>query len=331
MTPRPGRHIVHIGYHKTASTWFQKNYYPRVTNAQLIPRATVVQGFLGQSALLWDKERAKALLGLDVGKRKILCEEELSGYLHNGGLFGCLSKDMVERLQKTAPEADVVIFIRNQADIISACYAQYIRGGGTASVNRYLWPKRYLSKGAESRYYKIPRFSFDHFDYWPLISRYIEYFGAGRVHVFAYEALRKDPDEFLARFEQELELEVAPDPANRIKRRNISYSLPIMYLARFLNLFTRRTVQDKYYLVHIPFWYSVRRFILETLNKLPFTGTRPSPEQLLGKANLAYIQKRYSDSNAKLARELNLPLAQLGYPVSSDPGKGHLPKAGSSG
>jgi len=331
MTPRPTRHIVHIGYHKTASTWFQKNYYPRVTNAQLIPRATVVQGFLGQSALLWNEHRARSLLELDDNKRKILCEEELSGYLHNGGLFGCLSKDMVERVKKTLPDADIVIFIRNQADIISACYAQYIRGGGTASVNRYLWPQRYLSKGAESRYYKIPRFTFDHFDYWPLISRYIDYFGADRVHVFAYEALRNDPDRFLADFAQDLGLELAPSYPTRVKKRNVSYSLPIMYLARFLNLFTRRTVQDKYYLVHIPLWYSVRRFMLESINKLPFTGTRPSPKQLLGKTNLAYIQERYSDSNARLARELGLPLAQLGYPVTQNPEKGDTLKTESSG
>lgn len=321
MTEQKVRHLVHIGYHKTASTWFQKNYYPRVTNAQLIPRATVVQGMLGQSALLWDSHQARDRLGLGDGARKILCEEELSGYLHNGGLFGCLSKDMVTRLHKTLPDADIVIFIRNQADIISACYAQYIRGGGTASVNRYLWPQRYLSKGAESRYYKIPRFSFDHFDYWPLIKHYLDYFGSDRVHVFPYEAFRSNPDSFLADFEKELGLELTPDASPETKKQNVSYSLPIIHLARFLNLFTRRTVQDKYYLMHIPLWYSVRRFILESINKLPFTGTRPGPEKLLGKRNLTYITERYRDTNALLEKELGLPLEKLGYPIAPKPAK----------
>ena len=36
--PRP---IVHIGYHKTATTWFQKHFYPCVRNARFVARERV--------------------------------------------------------------------------------------------------------------------------------------------------------------------------------------------------------------------------------------------------------------------------------------------------
>jgi len=304
------RHLVHIGYHKSATTWFQKVYYPTVFNARYVDRDLVKRAFLDASAFHWDANDAKRVLKVDEGQRIVVCEEGLSGYLHNGGLFGCLSKDMAYRLRAVFPDPDIVIFIRRQTDMIAASYAQYIRGGGTFSVKRYLWPQRYLT-GAESRYYKIPRFSFDHFEYLPLIRHYIDLFGRERVHVFPYEALQNDSQGFLDDFEARFALEVDRQSL-RSGRRNVSYRLWVMPLARLLNLFTRRTVLDKHYLVHIPYWYTARRWMLETVNRLPVGGS-PSPERLLGAANTAYIRERYAESNRRLVEELDLPLARFGY------------------
>lgn len=307
------RHLVHIGYHKSATTWFQQVYYPGVENARYVDREQVRRAFLEDSALHWRAPAARDLLHLDSGRRLILCEESLSGYLHNGGLFGCLSKDMAQRLRAAFADADIVAFIRRQPDMIAACYMQYIRGGGTFSVNRYLRPQRYLSHGAESRYYKIPRFSFDHFEYRPLLHYYIDLFGRDRVHVFPYEALREDSDAFLEEFERRFDLCVDREnlPGGR---RNVSYRHWLIPVARLLNLFTRRTVLDKHYLVHVPYWYSARRWILETLNRLPVGGA-PAPGRLLGQENMAYIHERYRDSNRQLAAEFDLALDRYRYPL----------------
>jgi hypothetical protein len=307
------RHLVHIGYHKSATTWFQTVYYPGVANARYVDRNVVKQAFLEHSALQWNAGKALETLAQVDGERLILCEEELSGYLHNGGMFGCLSKDMVGRIHAVLPEADIVVFIRSQPDMIAACYAQYIRGGGTFSVNRYLWPQKYLSHGAESRYYKIPRFSFDHFEYLPLLRCYAEQFGRDRVHVFPYEALREDSGQFLDDFEARFELRIDRAKLRR-GRRNVSYRMWLIPAARLLNLFTRRTVLDKHYLVHIPYWYSIRRWMLETLNKIPL-GSAPSAPQLLGASNMGYINERFRDTNRLLAKEFDLPLERYDYPL----------------
>ncbi|HSH43720.1 MAG TPA: hypothetical protein VK973_16485 [Arenicellales bacterium] len=307
------RHLVHIGYHKSATTWFQQDVYPRVENLRYVDREQVRRAFLDDSALHWRAETARRILQLDVGDRLILCEEGLSGYLHNGGLFGYLSKEMAHRLQAAMPESDVVVFIRRQPDMVAACYAQYIRGGGTYSVDRYLWPRRYLSHGAESRYDKIPRFSFDHFEYLPLLRHYRALFGAERLHVFPFEALKADSVGFLADFASRFDLRIDPESPGR-GRRNVSYRLWLMPVARVLNLFTRRTVLDKHYLVHIPYWYTTRRWMLERLNRIPL-GRAPSPARLLGPRNMDYIQQRYGESNRQLAEEFALPLETYDYPL----------------
>src|SRR5690606_20369113 len=81
--------VVHLGYHKTATTWLQKQLFPRATSHEFIPRKTVQQAFLAPSGMHFDAEEARRVLGLDNRNRPVLLSEEnLSGYLHNGGLHG---------------------------------------------------------------------------------------------------------------------------------------------------------------------------------------------------------------------------------------------------
>ncbi|MDZ7840053.1 MAG: hypothetical protein U5R46_04400 [Gammaproteobacteria bacterium] len=70
-------------------------------------------------------------------------------------------------------------------------------------------------------------------------------------------------------------------------------------MARLLNLLTRRTVLDKHYLVHIPYWYSARRWILEILNRLSVHGAS-SPDRLPGPDNMYYVFARCAESDVKL-------------------------------
>ena len=309
--PRP---IIHIGYHKTASTWFQRVYYRRVKNLRYIHRRLVKRAFLERGGFDFDVQSARDTLELSSPDEPvILCEEELSGYLHNGGLHGFLSLEMARRLHATFPDARIVVFIRSQPDMMAACYQQYIRGGGTYLPERYLHPSRYL-RGAAADSYKIPRFAFEHFRYLPLIMHYETLFGRDSVHVIAYEEFRRDTDRFLERYAALMGLDVEPEGVS-LRRRNASYSLPIVRLARVLNRFTYRTVNDKRYWLDIPNWYSRRRKILEGLNKKSWLGRPPSAEQLFGTREVLEIEDSFRESNRKLADHAGLGLADLGYPL----------------
>jgi hypothetical protein len=308
--PRP---VIHIGYHKTATTWFQKAFYPRVTNLRFVPRDAVRAALLDDTAFEFDAAKARETLGVAPGEPVALCEEGLSGYLHHGGLNGYLSKEMAHRLNALFPDANVVIFIRAQPSIVAASYQQYVKGGGTHSFERYAFAGSYL-KGGRAERAKAPRFTFDHFEYLPLIRHYRDLFGAERVHVFAYEAFRRDRAAFLADFTQRLGLEVdlADVPVEASKNR--SYGMATLEIVRALNLFTNRTVLDKRYLLHIPGWYGLVRGIGEALNALPF-GKPPSARRLLGRQGTDWIAQRYWKSNVELAALTGLDLAAYGYPL----------------
>jgi hypothetical protein len=309
------RAIVHIGYHKTASTWFQESVYPRVTSHAYVPRERVKRAFLSASALQFDADWTREALELEPGRPPILCEEELSGYLHTGGLMSFLSKEMAARIRAVLPDARVLIFVRAQPEMIAACYQQYLRGGGTHSPRRYLWPADSL-RGAAAAPYKIPRFSFDHFDYDRLVSHYVMLFGAANVGVYAFEPLQHDAHGFLERFakDEELALDL---PGVSLAKRNASYSPAIARLARGLNRFTSRAVGDKRHWLHVPYWYALRKKAIERLQATGALGARATPEQLLGEQAAAWIRQRYCESNRRLAALVPWDPAAYGYPLDA--------------
>jgi hypothetical protein len=317
--------VIHIGYHKTGTTWFQKRFYPRVTSHRYIDRERVRHAFIEDTAFRFDPERVDERLGVTPGEKLILCEEGLSGYLHNGGLMGHFSKAMAERLHAAFPQATIVLFVRSQPEMIASCYQQYVRGGGTHPPQRYLFPDLYLH-GAASEAHRIPRFCFDLFDYLPLIETYVALFGPERVRVYPFEAMKAGGADFLRGFADDLGLEVDVEAVVR-ERENGSYALPLIPLARVLNLFTYRTVADKRCLVHIPYWYTVRRALLEALNRTGLFGKPPSARRLLGDGIVDWIRERFWEGNSELARRYALPLADYGYPIAK-PNRAAAPPLG---
>ena len=51
--------IVHLGYHKTATTWLQKQLFPRAQSHEFIPRKTVQQAFLAPPGMHFDPAEAR--------------------------------------------------------------------------------------------------------------------------------------------------------------------------------------------------------------------------------------------------------------------------------
>jgi hypothetical protein len=311
--------IVHIGYPKTATTWFQKSFYPHVRNRHYVDRKRVNAAFLHTNALAFDPAEARAQLGFgDVAADSIgsaiLCEEGLSGYLHNGGVAGFVSKGVAEALRATLPDARIIIFIRAQPTMIVASYQQYIRSGGTYGPHRYVFPNDFLG-GAEAVAYKQPRFDLDHFLYSRLIGLYEALFGRDNVHVFLFEEFQQRGLDFLHDIAVELGLDPDWDEVS-LQRRLASYGLSLTWIARLLNLFTAHSVLDKHHLVDVPGWHRPRRALLEALNRTALFGKPPTPKRLLGKDTLRRVERHFAEDNRRLAERRNLSLELFGYPLA---------------
>ena len=197
--------IVHLGYHKTATTWLQKQLFPRASSHDFLCRKAVQDAFLAPAGMHFCPQQAARVLALEGRNRPVLLSEEnLSGYLHNGGLHGFLAPEVARRIKAVLPDARIVIFIRNQFEICRATYAQYVSGGGTWGQGRYFETARRV-RGALTRPWKAPAFEFEHFEFDRLIAHYDALFGKDRVLVYPYEWLR-DRDSLIARMEADLNL-----------------------------------------------------------------------------------------------------------------------------
>jgi len=314
MNARP---IIHVGLHKTATSWFQTQFYPCLTSHRWIDRLEARNALLTE-AFSFDPGAARLGLGLDADPQPyVFCDEDLTGILHNGGLMtGFLARRLAERLHLLAPEAQIVIFVREQLSFAAACYHQYVREGGTGSPRRYLFPDQYrhLSK---VRPFKTPRFDVSQLDATGLIGHYDSLFGPENVHVFAYEQFAEDAGAFLRQFKARLAIEGGPDSAGRAV--NASYRRGLLPLARTLNLFTERSVADKRVILHIPYWYPVRKHLLARLNRLPLFGSRPTPEELFGADAAAWLRGRFAEANRQLQLRIGIALDRLGYVLDAPP------------
>ncbi len=305
--------IIHIGIHKTASSWFQKELFPNVPGTWLVSRRQVRQWFLEPRAGRFDPAATRqAIIDQAGGRRPILSEENLSGYPQNGGLGGLVPAMAAERLAATLPDACVLILLRNQPSAIAATYRQYVRSGGTYCARDYLHASS-RDEGARRHWYKVPLFDPDHFDYDGLVEVFAGRFGRDRVHPFLFEAFEADPTKALAEIAGALHAEFPAADTGRIVNRSApSQWLPAL---RFLNRFTRLSVLDKNHWLHLPGWYGRR---LRLIKWLAPDGERipAKPAGILGADSVQAIERRFAASNRRLADRWQLPLQEYGYQLS---------------
>ena len=304
--------IIHIGYHKTATTWFQKRFYPLVENYRYVPRRAVQEAILETSALQFSPERAlERLAEEDDGRPLLLCEEELSGNPHSAGMRGAFSKDVAGRLRAIFDNPTIVVFIRNQVEMAAALYRNYVREGGTYRPRRYFFPEQYR-KDIARHPFKYPVFSFDHLDYGGLLAYYAELFGRKNVHVFSYEAFREEPGKFANELGARLGLRL--DTAGlAFSRENEGDASRSLALTRLLNRLSYRNVLDKRWCLNL-LSNKLRSQPRRWLNGTVLGGPIPDAETLLGPELVETIRQRFAHSNGRLAEDWGLPLGRLGYP-----------------
>lgn len=302
--------IAHIGYHKTGTTWFQNYFYPYVNSHHYIHRNLVRRSLLFDHAFSFNPAHARENLGSPQIDPFIICEEELSGSFETGGHLGAFSKEVADRLYKISPQSSIVIFVRNQIDILASIYAQYIKMGGTHKPEKFFFPRE-NRKSIRNKPFKVPLFSFDHFNYIGLIRHYQELFPYKNVHVFLYEDFQSNPEKFLQKFSHDLGIKYDINNIN-LTPVNISFRLRALKLARLLNHFSHRGVVDKRYFISLP--PKPLKNIPKKLNSTPFAGPRIDPEELLGQKSFNFIREYYKETNHELSDALKIDLKKYGYP-----------------
>lgn len=172
------RHVVHIGFHKTGSTWLQGQVFP---NAQgVIPTTDDKLAYYLIRDLTNGEEFRRDTFAAFVNEapgRLLLSYEGIVGSPWN---LGVTADERADRLSSVVPDADIVVVRRDPAELRRSLYVQWIQQGGA---------------GTEADF-EASVLNRDYLDIDGGIARFEKRFD--RVHVFPYEVLKNTPGAFLS-------------------------------------------------------------------------------------------------------------------------------------
>jgi len=313
--------LIHIGYHKTGTTWLQNELFRSENNVfeplslQAKGRSTLSWDFLiGQDGYLLssfesNKEVIKASL-LKILKQKggccskvfVLTSERFSGHPHAGGFE---AKILANRLNDIFPKAKILIVIREQRSFIKSLYFQYLSkvGAGVLSLKRYLCLP----------YDTIPYFSPNNLNFNLLVEYYFELFGRENVLVLPYELFKLDPIEYVGKIGIFINREIEIDESRFQVLHNTNRRTFVLYYFRYLNFFIRRKSLNFYSIYSNKYSRYLAIKIQSTLMLL----TPKLFDKWLNFRTQKYIQdwvgNRYELSNSKLSDLINIDLSKYGY------------------
>ena len=120
MPEKPAYNILHIGYQRTATTWFQKQFFPLVKNVIFLTHDDLPGELFSASD---ESTHVKLRNHFQAYTRPLIISDE--------NLLGTYSKNNLYsnayRYKSIFPEAHILIFIRNQVEKYISNYSFYIR------------------------------------------------------------------------------------------------------------------------------------------------------------------------------------------------------------
>lgn len=156
--------IIHLGLHKTATTFLQKEIFPKLEGVKFFDLSNT------------EKNVSVLTIELDKNKINLISNEELSGRPYK---MSAKQRDiLLKNLKKVYPNAKIIIGLREKDEWIESLYKQYIKMKPTGTRSYFMehFDKAYL----------------DHESYVDLIKSLFD-----DVYIYHYEKLKSKPNEFV--------------------------------------------------------------------------------------------------------------------------------------
>jgi hypothetical protein len=241
----------------------------------------------------------------------IVSHEELSGHPHGHSIVDPYV--VADNFKQAFPNAKIIMIIRNQFDYLLSIYAfrVAVKGQESRSLEKFLTEEGRLGL-------------FDKLEYDKIIGRYAELFGKENVLVLPFELLRKDSETFVRKIIDFLKVPFisleGDSPVNESTKLAVvvRFWRPINFVfdavLGFLRLI-RIQKEEKYPFLGIRYkFYSFKRTVTRFMNAL-FRTT--SLIDIAGYSDYDELVEKYSESNTRLQKLIDLDLKEFGYPVQS--------------
>ena len=225
------RPLLHVGYHKTGTTWLQNRFlvpeygYGRILDHDEVSALIVDAHESGRDADRLAAIAAERSGALEPGTVPAVSSEILCGNPFHGGAGGAHNARL---LAAAFPDARILITIREQTRMLTSVYMQYLSRGGA------LPPEGFFAEENAPGY---PRFRAEHFRYDWLIGLYRDLFGAENVLVLTQEEMAGDLAGFLAKLSAFAEAPRQDGFPARASRSGASYPEAAAPLLRRINHF----------------------------------------------------------------------------------------------
>jgi hypothetical protein len=312
--------LLHIGYHKTGTTWLQDHLFNNAEAGFETPfkRGRDIQRLFimpGPFAFDADACRDRFGPGLRAARERslvpVITTERLSGNPHSGG-YDC--REIADRLREVFPDGRVLVVLREQKAMIASSYKQYVRVGGTASLQDYLDPPFYRRHLA----IRMPLFQFDYFKYEGLVQYYQQRFGSDGVLILLYEQFRAEPLEFVRRIVQFAGANAGDELLAAMpfgEHVNAALSSSEAAVRRRVNVIGVHDSVNPWVLVRRA---GAKRLVeggVAKLDALVPSGTKKNLDQKMKQFIVEQTGDRFRESNRKLGQLLGVDLGPYGYDV----------------
>lgn len=199
----------------------------------------------------------------------------------------------------------ILISVRNQVTAIKSIYKQYIKTGGVLSFEKYFNDdKKIVEK----------HFSFNQFDYWPLVELYCILFRKENVCILPLEYLKDDKKTYLKKIELFLGDQFDSSVYNSISAHNKGMSNLSLKTMRILNHFTYSYFKPSNLLSNKFSSYRVNKILSKTVDPLVYKFNKKE-KTFISESNKKRIIQYYKGSNKKLNDYFNLNLQNYNYPL----------------
>ncbi len=216
--------IIHVGLHKTATTFLQNNVWPTIQGYTYLSRPYTQHNYAFNQMQyadesLYKKDYILKELEYIGSTRLLLSDEAFSG---KPVYFSYLNRAIIaRRLQEVFPEAEIVLFLRDQKDIMLSHYSSYIKMPyGTKIIEKFFYKPQ--TNYTYSEYSKEPSkcnisnlyyntndyfIHLDCFKYSPLVELYKRLFE--KCHVFLYEEFKQHKKDAFAKLGEIVEQHIS--------------------------------------------------------------------------------------------------------------------------